>query len=107
MTLPFVVCAALTSISAAVSFAFSLVAIWTATGDGHTLALYASARSLALFIVAVAAFGIGSNDWLEPVACSMIVVQLCDAAIGLTTRDRQKAIIALCNVLSLVWMVLR
>ena len=48
MTLPFLVCAAVTAISAIVSLGFSIAAVLKADGEAKTIALYACARSLAL-----------------------------------------------------------
>jgi hypothetical protein len=43
MTVPFIVCALITAISAIISFGFSVAAILGSTGETKTLALYASA----------------------------------------------------------------
>ena len=56
-------------------------------------------------LVGAAAVVVQSTIWLAAMACCMIMVQSCDAAIGLTIKDRQKtfgpAMIAVCNPLSL------
>jgi hypothetical protein len=109
MTLPFIVCATVTAISAIVSLGFSIVAFRSGSGEARTLALYTSARSLALVIVSVVAFPVGATAWLEAVAWCMIVVQACDAAIGITIKDRLKtfgpAATALFNLAGLVWLL--
>jgi len=108
-TLPFLICATVTAISAIVSLGFSIIAFRSGSGEARTLALYASARSLALVVVSVAAFPVGATAWLEAVACCMIVVQACDAAIGVTIKDRLKtfgpAATALLNLAALVWLL--
>lgn len=109
MTLPFIVCAIVTAISAIVSLGFSIVALRSVSGEARTLALYASARSLALVIVSVVAFPVGATVWLEAVACCMIIVQACDAAVGITINDRLRtfgpAATAFLNFAALIWLL--
>ncbi len=109
MTLPFLACATVTSISAIVSLGFSIAAVRSGPGRARTLALYASARSLALVAASVAAFPVGATAWLEAVACCMIIVQACDAAIGATIGDRLTTVgpaaTAASNLAALVWLV--
>ncbi|UDL96253.1 hypothetical protein LGH83_08770 [Lichenihabitans sp. PAMC28606] len=109
MTLPFIFCAMVTAISAIVSLSFSIVALRSISGEARTLALYASARSLALVIVSVAAFAVGATAWLEAVAWCMIIVQACDAAVGITISDRLRtfgpAATALLNLAALIWLL--
>ena len=40
--------------------------------------------------MSVAAFPVGAAAWLEAVTWCMIIVQACDAAIGVTIKDRLK-----------------
>ncbi len=73
------------------------------------MALYASARSLALVVASIVAFPIDEPAWLESVACCMIVVQACDAGIGVALADPLKtfgpAATALFNLAALGWLL--
>ena len=73
------------------------------------MALYAAARSLAWAGVSVAAFVVRAAGWLEAVACGMIVVQACDAVIGVGIGDRVKtfgpAATAVLNAVVLGWLL--
>ena len=105
---PFILCALISAISALVSLGFSVAAERTATGPARTMALYACARSLALFVASVVPFLSGSVGWLLAVAWSMIIVQACDAMIGTTIKDRMKTFgpagTALLNLVALIWL---
>jgi hypothetical protein len=109
MTLPFVVCATVTSISAIVGLGFSIAAVLKADGEAKTIALYGCARSIALALVSPVPLFTGSTAWLLAVACSMTVVQACDAAIGVRIGDRMKtlgpAAIALLNLAATIWLL--
>ncbi len=109
MTVPFLVCAIITAISALISLGFSIAACRSASGQARTVALYASARSLALAVASIAAFPIGARAWLEAVACCMIIVQACDAGIGVTLKNRVEtfgpAATALLNLAALGWLL--
>lgn len=109
MVTSFVVCAAITAISAFVSLGFSLAAIPHTVGNTRSLAFYACARSAALAAVAVVPFVNASVGWLEAVATAMIVVQGCDAIIGAASRDRMKTLgpagTAVANFAALVWLL--
>ena len=108
MTSAFIACAAVTSISAAISLAFSVAGASTTYGQTRTMALYASARSLALTLISLAPFVTGSTPWLEAVAAGMIIVQFCDAGVGVTIRDRMKTLgpagTAVANLAALAWV---
>jgi hypothetical protein len=75
MVTPSLMCALISAISALVSLGFSIAAERTATGATRTMALYACARSLALFVASIVPFVSGSVGWLLAVAWSMIIVQ--------------------------------
>ena len=109
MNLPFLICAAMTVVSAIVSLGFSVAAMRSESEEAHTLALYTSARSLALAVVSLATFLTGATAWLEAVASGMIIVQACDAMIGITIKDRLKTVgpaaTALLNLAALVWLL--
>jgi hypothetical protein len=109
MSVPFLVCAAITAISAFVSLGFSIAPLASATGYARTLAFYASARSLALAVVGVVPFANGSTPWLEAIAIVMIVVQACDAIIGVSIKDSMKTFgpagTAIVNLAALVWVM--
>ena len=76
MTMPFLVCAAITAVSAFVSLGFSIAAVPGASGETRTLALYACARSIALAIICVVPFVTGWILWLDAVAVGMIILQV-------------------------------
>jgi hypothetical protein len=106
VTLPYLARATVTVISAIVSFGFSIAAVSSTFGDARTLALYASARSFALLLVSAVTFAVGSVAWLEAMAWCMIVVQSCDARIGITIKEPTKnvgpATMALLNLAALL-----
>jgi hypothetical protein len=105
----FDVCAAVTIISALVSLGFSVVAVGRGTGRERVNALYAAGRSVAFAIVSVVALLNGSIGWLEASAVGMIVVQLCDAAVGVHVRDKVKTFgpagTAIMNMCALGWLL--
>jgi hypothetical protein len=109
MTVPFLVCASVTAISAAVSFGFSVAAILASTEQTRTLAHYAGARSLALVIASAVPFFNGETLWLVAIAWCMIIVQAGDAVIGVTIKDRIKtlgpAFTAAFNLAALIWLI--
>src|SRR5258708_20258099 len=86
MTLPFIVCASITAISAIISLGFSILAALGATDIARTMALYACARSMALMIASAVPFLTGANGWLQAMAWSIIIVQACDPFIGGTIQ---------------------
>jgi hypothetical protein len=109
MTLPFIVCASITAISAIISLGFSMAAALGASNTARTMALYACARSTALVIASAVPFFTGSTGWLQAVAWSMIIVQAGDAVIGGTIKDPMKtygpAGTALLNLLAVIWLI--
>ncbi len=109
MTLTFLICAVVTAVSAIVSLGFSVAAFRSSAGNASTLALYASARSLAFVIISVVSFWVGAAAWLEAAALGMIIVQASDALIGIAIRNRMKtlgpAATALINLASLIWLL--
>jgi hypothetical protein len=108
MTVPFIVCASIAAISAVISLGFSIEAAVSTTGTARTMALYACARSVALAIAGAVPFLTGSTDWLQAIALSMVIVQACDAVIGMTIKDRMKTFgpagTALLNLVALIWL---
>jgi len=109
MTLPFIVCASVTAISAIISLGFSIAAALGATGAARTIAFYACARSGALMIASAVPFLTGSVGWLQAMAWSMIIVQAGDALIGVTINDPMKtygpAGTALLNLVAVIWLI--
>ena len=109
MTPAFVTCAAVTTVSAAISLGFSVAAAMTTSGQTRTMAFYASARSLTFMLVSFVPFVTGSAPWLEAVAVGMIIVQFCDAGVGVTIRDRMKTLgpagTAVANLAVLIWIL--
>ncbi|MDB5515111.1 MAG: hypothetical protein JWQ17_1869 [Tardiphaga sp.] len=73
------------------------------------MALYACARSLALFVASIVPFVSGSVGWLLAVAWSMIIVQGLDAVVGMTIKDNVKtfgpAATALLNLAAAIWLI--
>jgi hypothetical protein len=108
MTMPFLVCAAITALSAFISLGFSLAAARSESGAARTMAFYARARSIALALGSVVPFITGSVGWLLAVAWIMIFVQALDAFVGLTIRDKMKtfgpAATAFLNLIAVVWL---
>src|SRR6266436_9563050 len=108
MTVPFILCASITAISAIISLGFSIAAALGVNGTARIMALYACARSMALAIASAVPFLTGSTEWLQAMAWSMIIVQACDAAIGTTIKDRMKTFgpagTALLKLVALIWL---
>ena len=86
MTTPFIVCAAVTAVSAFVSLGFSIAAVPRSNGETRTLALYACARSIAFASLSVVPFATGWSLWLEAVAVGMIILQ----GVGRLCRSRNQ-----------------
>jgi hypothetical protein len=109
MTIPFLFCASVTVISAIISLGFSIVATFTTTREVRIAALYTCARSLALMLVSVVPFFTISTPWLLAITCGMIIVQTCDAAIGVTIKNRMKTFgpagAALLNLAAVIWLL--
>lgn len=108
MPLAFWVCAAITAISASVSLGYSIAGFTSTAEPGRTPSMYTLARSVALTVVAVAAFFVGSVPFLAAVAIAMVVVQAADAVIGGVIHDRLKTIgpaaTAAANLAVLAWL---
>jgi hypothetical protein len=109
MMTPFILCALISAVSALVSLGFSIAAQRIATGAARTMALYACARSLALFVASVVPFLSGSVGWLLAVAWSMIIVQALDAVVGMTVKDNVKTFgpagTAFLNLAAVIWLI--
>lgn len=109
MPLAFWVCAAITAVSAAVSLGYSVAGLVGADGAERTASRYACARSVALTVVAIATFPVGSIPFLVAVAVAMVIVQAADAVIGKLIGDRFKTIgpaaTAAANLAALVWLL--
>ena len=109
MNIPFLFCALITAASAVISLGFSIAAVFNTTNEVRTMALYTCARSVALVIVSAVPFLTGSTPWLQAIACSMIIVQVCDAGIGVVIKDRMKTFgpagTALANLAAVIWLL--
>ena len=109
MSIPFLFCAFITAVSAVVSLGFSIAAAFNTANDVRRIALYTCARSVALVLVSAIPFFTGSIPWLQAIACSMIIVQVCDAAIGVIIKDRMKTFgpagTALLNLAAVIWLL--
>lgn len=107
MNLPFLACAVVTMVSALVSLGFSVASVPGTTGQTRALALYTCARSVAFATIAAVPLLTGSATWLYAVASGMIVLQGCDALIGVTIKDAMKTFgpagTALANLAALAW----
>lgn len=104
-------CAAVTTVSALVSFGYSAAALRassTAGDAGRVPSMYAFARSLALATTAVVATFKQSAEAVEAVALAMVLVQASDAVVGVAVGDRLKtygpAGTALVNGAVLIWL---
>jgi len=109
MSIPFLFCAFITAVSAVVSLGFSIAAAFNTANDVRRIALYTCARSVALVLVSAVPFFTGSTPWRQAIACSMIIVQGCDAAIGVVIKDRMKTFgpagTALLNLAAMIWLL--
>jgi hypothetical protein len=109
LTTPFLVCAAITALSAFISLGFSLAAALSEAGVARTMAFYATARSVALAIASVVPFMTGSVGWLLAVGWIMIIVQALDAIVGVTINDKMKtfgpAATAVLNLFAVMWLI--
>ncbi|MDR1068269.1 MAG: hypothetical protein LBL36_03360 [Clostridiales Family XIII bacterium] len=79
-------CAFVTLVSAAVSFAFSAYAHFKSKSQKDTASLnakYAMSRSFSLFVVAIGLFIFISDPYLITLAIVMIGIQLFDGIIGI------------------------
>lgn len=109
MTTPFILCATITAISAMISFGYSVAAVFSSSGQQRTMALYTCARSIAFVVVSAVPLLTGSLQWLEAAAVGMVIVQACDAAVGVILMDKVKmfgpAGTAIANLAALVWLI--
>ena len=109
MSVAFWICASVTVISSLVSGVYALIGFRAATRESRVPSMYALARSVALFIVAVIGLLSASIAFEAAAALALILVQGFDAGIGRVISDRVKtfgpAITALANVAALVWML--
>lgn len=109
MSVAFWFCAALSLVSASVSFGYAAAGARVAVDAARPPALYALARSTALVAVAIIAIFSGATPFVAAVAVAMIFVQTLDALIGASIRDRIKtvgpALTAAANAAALVWLL--
>ena len=109
MSTGFWVCATITAVSALVSLGYSLAALAESETASRTSAMYASSRSLALAVAAVAALFWRSTPYLVAIALTMVIVQAVDAVIGAVIRDRLRtfgpAVTSLANAVAVVWLL--
>ncbi|MCX6396692.1 MAG: hypothetical protein NTV23_09425 [Propionibacteriales bacterium] len=104
------VCAALTVVSAYVSFGYAIVDQRAAsTAEVRVASAYAQARSIALALVATSALFSDSQGFVAAIALLMVMVQLLDGGIGARTGDRARTVgplvIGLANLTALLWML--
>jgi hypothetical protein len=109
MNMSFIVCTLITAVSAVISLGFSIAATFTPANEVRNVALYTCARSVALMLASAVPFFTGSTSWLEAIACCMIIVQVCDAGIGVVIKDRMKTFgpagTAVLNLAALIWLL--
>lgn len=84
----FYFCAAMTFISAAVSFGFSIDVYRSATKETLSNAMYAVSRSLALLIAMTVPFIYHVDAYLCAVAITMILVQFFDGLLEFASKIR-------------------
>jgi hypothetical protein len=108
MSMSFIFCALITAVSAVISLGFSIAATFNTANEVRNMALYACARSAALVLASAVPFFTGSSSWLQAIACCMIIVQACDAGIGVVIKDRMKTFgpagTAFLNLAALIWL---
>ena len=108
MTIPFLLCASITAVSALISLGFSIAAVVTSTGVTRITALYVCSRSLAQALASAIPFLVVSNAWLLAVALCMTLVQAGDAAIGVIKNNRIETFgplgTAALNLIAIVWL---
>jgi hypothetical protein len=108
MTLPFLLCASITAVSALISLGFSIVAAVSSTGATRVAALYVCSRSSALVTASAVPFFTGSSSWLMAVALCMTVVQGGDAAVGVVKDNRIETFgplfTAALNLVAMIWL---
>ncbi|SRR5258706_152787 len=108
MTKPFLSCAAITLLSAAVSAGFSLVALF-GPGSADTFARYAASRSVALLLAVLIAICIRSRRALAVVGIAMTAVQAFDGVIGALAHDPFETYgpfaLAVLNALTVIWLL--
>jgi hypothetical protein len=109
MSIPLLFCTLITAMSAVISLGFSIAATFNTANEVRNMALYTCARSVALVLVSAVPFFTGSTPWLQAIACSMIIILVCDAAIGVIIKDRMKtfgpAVTALLNLAAVIWLL--
>src|SRR5882757_1001264 len=109
MTVPFLLCATITAVSALISLGFSIAAIVTSAEATRVVALYVCSRSLALAIASAVPFFTGSSSWLLAVAVCMTIVQTGDAVIGVIKNNRIETFgplaTAAVNLIAIVWHI--
>ncbi|MDT0158812.1 hypothetical protein Q9R19_14370 [Microbacterium sp. ARD32] len=86
MSVPYLVLAIITLISTVPSLYFSAVEMRTAEPKKRVIAQYTTARSLALFGLAVVALCGRFDGWLLAIAFAMLLVQAVDGVIALRAR---------------------
>lgn len=110
MSMAFIVCAAITSISALVSLGFSVASLFGGAKQTRTLAFYTCARSAAFVVISLCAFLSESVQWLQAAVTGMIIVQALDAVIGVAIKDAMKTFgpagTALANAAALIFLML-
>lgn len=108
-TIPWAVCAALTVISAAVSFGYSAATTSGKTGPARTASRYALVRSTALLATATVALLTGSGPFVVAIAVAMILIQAGDALIGARLQDTSKTVgpaaIAVVHTAAVIWLL--
>ena len=109
MSLPFLVCAAITVVSSLVSLGYSVAALLGASAGEVALARYAASRSVALAAICAVPLMTGSAGQLALAAGAMTIVQALDALIGFRAGDPMKtwgpAATATANLAAVIWML--
>ncbi|BDZ40475.1 hypothetical protein [Microbacterium suwonense] len=87
MNAPYLVLAIVTLISTAPSLFFSAVEMRSTDPKTRVIAQYTTARSLALFLLAIVPLCGRFDGWLLAIAVAMLIVQAIDGAIALRARS--------------------
>jgi hypothetical protein len=109
MDVPYIALAAITVISTIPSLFYSAVELRNPDAGARLIARYTTARSLALFLVALVPFFGHFEGWLLAIATAMVIVQVVDTVIGIPRRSIMMiagpAVIAVLNLVALIVFV--
>jgi hypothetical protein len=109
MNIPFLFCAFITTVSAVISLGFSVAAAFNTANEVRNTALYTCAAKCSLGNSKCGPISDRLNSMAIGDRCSMIIVQICDASIGVVIKDRMKTFgptgTALLNLAAVIWLL--